>query len=182
MAGYRTQFTDQSPALTVRALTPDDAPAYRAVRLAGMADTPALFSTSAAAESKVAPDQMRQRLAHTRFQRMFGAFLDGELVGIAGYRREPIGLVHDTARIWGVYVLPAARRQGVARAMVAAALEHATGIPELATVTLAVAHDNPAARRLYLALGFSLQPMPDAADGMDRMAIRLPGRSAPQPG
>jgi ribosomal protein S18 acetylase RimI-like enzyme len=157
-------------------LTPDDAQAYRAVRLAGMVDMPHKFYTSHAEESNVPPDQMRQRLAHTRFQRMFGAFHDGELVGIAGYRREPIGLVHDSARIWGVYVLPAARRQGAARAMVEAVLEHATAIAELRTVTLAVASDNLAAKKLYLDMGFAPLAAPEVSDGMDRMAIHLPGR------
>ena len=161
------------PAPTVRPLTPDDAPAYRMLRLAGIAESPGAFCTTQAAESAVPLAQMAQRLRSTPHQIMFGTFEDGRLIAIAGLRREPIADVHDKASLWGVYVTPPARGRGVARQLVQAAIAHACGVPELARVRLAVAQDNHAALSLYLGCGFVLAGEAASA-GMLQMQYMLP--------
>ena len=161
------------PAPTVRPLTPDDAPAYRMLRLAGIAESPGASCTTQAAESAVPRAQMAQRLRSTPHQIMFGTFEDGRLIAIAGLRREPIAVVHDKASLWGVYVAPPARGRGVARQLVQAAIAHACGVPELARVRLAVAQDNHAALSLYLGCGFTLADGP-AAEGMLPLQLLLP--------
>ena len=140
----------------IRALTPSDVDDYRALRLSGMLAFPELFSTSHAEEQAVPLIRLQQRLLHTRHQRVFGAVGDDGLLGIACLRREQIAVVHDHARIWGVYVAPEARRAGVARALMAATLAYAHSVPELARVSLMVGEDNGAARTLYGQLGFRL--------------------------
>lgn len=144
------------PIHPVRPLTPDDAPAYRALRLAGIAELPAAFCTTYALESSLPLAQMHQRLQPTPLQRIFGIFDDTRLIAMAGLRREPIAVVHDKASLWGVYVAPHARGQGLGRQLVHAAIAHACAIPELASVRLAVAQDNQAALTLYLDCGFVL--------------------------
>ena len=161
------------PSFSIRPLTPGDAAAYRALRLAGIAELPAGFCTTLAAESAVPLAQMAQRLHATAHQIMFGTFADAQLTGIAGLRREPIAVVHDKASLWGVYVAPAARGHGAGRQLVQAALAHACGIPELARVRLAVAQDNHAALTLYLGCGFVLADA-SASDGMLQMQCILP--------
>lgn len=161
------------PAPTVRPLTPDDAPAYRMLRLAGIAESPGAFCTTQAAESAVPLAQMAQRLRSTPHQIMFGTFEDGRLIAIAGLRREPIAVVHDKASLWGVYVAPPVRGRGVARQLVQAAIAHACGVPELARVRLAVAQDNHAALSLYLGCGFVLADEAASA-GMLQMQYVLP--------
>lgn len=161
------------PVHPVRYLTPDDAPAYRALRLAGIAELPAAFCTSYALESSLPLAQMCQRLQPTPLQRIFGIFDDTQLIAMAGLRREPIAVVHDKASLWGVYVAPQARGQGLGRQLVQAAIKHACTIPELTTVRLAVAHDNQAALTLYLSCGFVLSG--EAQSGaMLQMQLLLP--------
>ena len=132
----------------VRPLTADDAPAYRALRLAGIAELPAAFCTTHALESSVPMAQMRQRLLPTSNQIIFGIFDDAQLIAMAGLRREAIAVVHDKASLWGVYVAPQARGSGAGRQLVRAAIAHACSIAELARVRLAVARDNHAALTL----------------------------------
>jgi len=162
----------------VRPLTPDDAPAYRALRLAGIAELPAAFCTTHALESGLPMAQMRQRLQPTSLQIIFGIFDDIQLVAMAGLRREAIAVVHDKAVLWGVYVAPKARGRGLGRQLVQATIEHACAIPELATVRLAVAHGNEAALALYLNCGFVLEVAAPQGD-MLQMQLLLPRPVAP---
>ena len=161
------------PAITIRPLAPDDVAAYRALRLAGIAELPATFCTTHAAESGLPLAQIAQRLHVTSHQIIFGAFDKEQLIAIAGLRREPIAVVHDRASLWGVYVAPQARGRGAGRQLVQAAIAHACAIPELGRVRLAVAQDNHAALTLYLACGFTLEDCP-ASDGMLPMQLWLP--------
>ena len=116
------------PAITVRPLTPDDASAYRALRLAGIAELPAAFCTTHAAESGLPLARIAERLRATSYQIIFGAFDKEQLIGIAGLRREPIAVVHDKASLWSVYVAPQARGRGAGRQLVQAAIAHACAI------------------------------------------------------
>ena len=161
------------PATTVRPLTPDDASAYRALRLAGIAELPAAFSTTHAVESGMPLAQIARRLRATPHQIIFGAFDREQLIAIAGLRREPIAVVHDKASLWGVYVAPQARGHGAGRQLVQAAIAHACAIPELARVRLAVAQHNHVALSLYLGCGFTLADGP-AAEGMLPLQLLLP--------
>ncbi|MCC7701959.1 GNAT family N-acetyltransferase [Janthinobacterium sp. GW460P] len=161
------------PATTVRPLMPDDASGYRALRLAGIAELPAAFCTTYAAESGLPLARIAERLRATPCQIIFGAFDGEQLIGIAGLRRELIAVVHDKASLWGVYVAPQARGRGAARQLVQAALAHACAIPELGRVRLAVAQDNHAALTLYLGCGFTLADGP-ASDGMLQLQLSLP--------
>ena len=141
--------------MNVRVLYPTDVGAYRALRLAAIEETPADFATTLSAESAIAPNRLQQRLVHTPFQRVFGAF-DGErLLGMACVKREPIAVTYDRAHVWGVYVLRAARGQGLGRALMDAALDYIESVPELTRVTLMVGVDNHAAKALYRTLGFA---------------------------
>lgn len=142
-------------ALSFRALLEADTGRYRALRLFALETEPAFFRTTYAEEAAVPLDHIRQRLLHTPHQRIIGAFDGEELVGLTGFKREPIALVHDHAFIWGVYVSPAARRRGAAAGMMAAVLNHAATIPELHRLTLRVHPHNRAARALYRRLGFT---------------------------
>lgn len=142
--------------LHFRALLPYDVDDYRALRLSAMQAEPDSFRTTYAEEAAQPLIRLQQRLLHTRHQRIFGAWAGRELVGIVGLKREPIAVTHERALIWGLYVAPAARRGGVARGLMDAALQHAGGMEQLRRLTLCVHRDNAAAQSLYRQLGFTL--------------------------
>jgi ribosomal protein S18 acetylase RimI-like enzyme len=92
---------------------------------------------------------------------LFGAFLDGELVGTAGltHQREAVG------RLRRVYILPRCRRHGIGEALTRKVLEFA----RLHCREVVLLTENPAAALLYERLGF----ISEAADGPDRASHRL---------
>ena len=83
-----------------------------------------------------------------------GAFLDGSLVGMATFIRETGLKERHKGRIYAVYVTAAARRRGVARALLSAILETVNKDSSLEQLLLAVATTQKAAKQLYLDLGF----------------------------
>jgi ribosomal protein S18 acetylase RimI-like enzyme len=88
------------------------------------------------------------------------------MVGQAGFFRYEGRKERHKGRIWGVYVTPAARGQGVARAMLTLVLQRARSYPGLEQVTLSVSVQQEAARRLYHSLGFEVY-------GYERHALKV---------
>ena len=81
---------------------------------------------------------------------LFGAGLDRVLVGVCGLNVDPYAGDPRVGRVRHLYVLTAHRRLGVGRQLVGAVVAAAPG--PFATLRLSTA--NPAAARLYEALGF----------------------------
>jgi GNAT superfamily N-acetyltransferase len=65
--------------------------------------------------------RMQARSHMTASQVAFGAFIDTKLVGIAGLRREVLEPVRHKAMLWGVFVSPDWRREGLARRLLSQA-------------------------------------------------------------
>jgi RimJ/RimL family protein N-acetyltransferase len=86
---------------------------------------------------------------------LFGAFMDGTLIGSTGLHREEGAKDRHKAMIWGVYAAPEARGRGVGRALMEAAIARARATPGIERLILAVATHNTAARALYVSLGFT---------------------------
>jgi len=140
--------------MRIRLLTRDDAAAYRELRLASLRDHPEAFTTDASEEESLPLEEFQKRAAGDDSTFVFGA-LDGErLVGIATLVRPTKIRQRFRAMIAGMYVSPPHRRQGVARALIEAAIERARTLPELEEVCLCVTCGNDSARRLYVACGF----------------------------
>lgn len=139
---------------TLRELAPADAPDFQRLRLQGLLESPSAFSSSHEEECDRPFDEVARRLAADADGCVFGGFVDGWLVGLAGVRREHGRKLAHKAFIWGVYVAPAARGTGLARALLQAALARAAAMPGLRQVNLGVHASNEPARRLYESLGF----------------------------
>jgi RimJ/RimL family protein N-acetyltransferase len=159
---------ERVPTVVLRELGPDDVDAYRPLRLEALQETPSAFASSFEEESARDPATLRERLRAGPDQAVFGAFLDGRLVGTSAIFRLPRLKERHKAFLVGMYVAPAARRTGLGRALVAAVLERARTMPGLRQVLLGVEAGNAPARALYEAFGFE-------AFGYERDALVVDG-------
>ncbi len=138
----------------LRPLTQSDVNLFRDLRLRALREEPSAYITSADEFEKQSLEMVEQRLASTPENFVLGAFIDGQLVGIVGFRREPSTKVQHTADIWGMYVAPEVRRQGVGKALMFEAIDRARSLPGLDHILLGVVASQTAARQLYAALDF----------------------------
>lgn len=150
--------------ITVRRLTPDDAAAYQQLRLEALRESPSAFGASYEEECDLAAEAIAARLAPKADRGPFAAFHGAQPVGLVALGRENHLKLSHKAMIWGLYVTPAARGQGVGRALLQAALALASSVPQIRQVNLCVNASNAAAIRLYESLGF--QTFGHEADAM----------------
>lgn len=136
-----------------RPLHPDEWEAFQALRLRSIADMPEAIYPTYDEESSRSPEQVRARIAQTAHGVVFGAYQYGELIGIAGLRREALVQVAHKGVLWGVFVHPARRGGGIARRLLQALFDHArsAGVRQ---IHLSVNVENPRAAGLYRSMGF----------------------------
>lgn len=133
---------------------PTDAAAYRQVRLRALEEVPPAFGS----RSEDEPDLVRTaaKLAPGDDRCFFGAFQDGQLVGIVRLSRYESSNEKHRAYLGGLFVLSDFRGAGYGRALVRAALNRAVELPGIRRISLAVVTHQEAAIHLYQSLGFHL--------------------------
>ena len=134
----------------IRLLTPDEAPLYRDIRLEGLRQDPEAFSSTFERENAMPLSWFAERVVKGN---VFGAFVDGELLGVAGYWPQEGSKVRHKAGLWGMYVRPDARGSRLGERLIDAIVSHASSRVE--QLTLGVAEGNESARLLYRKTGFS---------------------------
>ncbi len=160
------------------ALLPTDAPAFRDFRLGALRNAPQAFGSTHEAESTKALSFFQERL-HTNT--VLAAHANGTIVGTAGLAANTGAREKHKGFIWGVFVAPRARGQGVANALLTALLAHADQHYE--QVVLTVTADNLPALTLYQHAGFEIYGREPRSlkDGKDYSDEILMIRFAPQP-
>ncbi|MBG9388928.1 GNAT family N-acetyltransferase [Caenimonas aquaedulcis] len=153
--------------MQIRRLGPDDAQAYRALRLRALKESPQAFTSSFGEEDKQPVEKSRARLAadNTMF---WGACEGAQLCGMVGLERETREKARHKATVVGMYVAPENAGAGVGRGLVDALLAHARDAG-LELLVLTVTEGNAAATRLYEAAGFR-------SFGIEPRAIKVDGR------
>lgn len=143
----------ESSEIIIRRLTPDDAEAFRRVRLRGLTDHPDAFtSTPADWDVPLAAYIERIQAGH-----VIGAFdpVDGTLLGhvfLPIHLATAVKTKHK-CELWSVYVVPEARGRNIAAAMIAEAIRVARA-HGFSWLKLQVGEHNQAARKTYEGLGF----------------------------
>jgi ribosomal protein S18 acetylase RimI-like enzyme len=138
--------------MQVRQLDENDAAQFWALRLQGFRDEPESFGSSY-------EEQAGRPLAEVGREMTDGALVLGalspRLMGIVGLRREERVKRRHRASLWGLYVSPEARRQGVGRALLGEILRRARA-EGLEQILLTVMAHNQGAIALYRSFGFQI--------------------------
>jgi ribosomal protein S18 acetylase RimI-like enzyme len=127
-------------------LTESDWQVFARVRLQALTDSLGADDPQYRQESTFTAAQWRRRL---RDHAQFAALIGNRPVGLIGAQPDV-----DTVYLYSLWLDPAARGRGLARPLVAAAVDWARG-RKARTVTLRVAADNELARGVYESLGFT---------------------------
>lgn len=156
--------------VTVRALGGEDWQAYRRIRLEALRDAPEAFASSYEEEKDY--DEAFWRLRMSRSTRLV-AELDGRAVGIASVGQAS---EDDVAELFGMWVAPEQRGQGVAWQLTQHAAQHARTQGRRA-LRLWVSTDNGRAVAFFSSAGFrpadERRPMTNDAD-VEELAMVLP--------
>lgn len=137
----------------IRRLTPAETHDVVALREEMLAAEPLAFLAGPETDRGSDPEQVRATLAGGPDIVMFGTFTD-ELVGMMGLNRARHAKAAHKMELFGMYVRPEARGRGLARRLLAAAIEHARGVDGVTQINLGVTETSAAACRLYAAMGF----------------------------
>ena len=139
--------------MEIRQLNAEDAALYKTLRLEALQHHPESFGSDYEAEKDRPIEQYAKRFESEQTS-TFGAFHEGELVGVVTIVcLEPVKMRHR-ANLFAMYVTPRARKQHVGRQLVQKALHVLQMRPHIEQVHLSVVRTNEAAKALYRSLGF----------------------------
>jgi ribosomal protein S18 acetylase RimI-like enzyme len=136
---------------------PESIEAYRVLRLRGLREHPESFGETPESFEAKSNQQIVERVeAQKRIGGVILAAISsaGVLIGTVGLAINEAEKSRHRGTLWGMYVVPEARNQGVARALINELLIRAERISELEQIHLAVVTTNQSAYRLYQGMGF----------------------------
>lgn len=129
------------------------------LRLRALREHPEAFGEPYADAARLSLDEVRSRVTDFWLQgdnRVFVAeTADGRFVGMLGVARKTGERDRHRAFVWGIYVAPEARSQGLAGRLLDAAIEWCRSLDGALQMHLSVAATNAPAIRVYRKAGFT---------------------------
>jgi len=153
-----------------RILSADDASVYKPVRYRALSEEKNAFSFPPDVFAKMSDEELKQRLTPDEDHFLVGAFADdGTMVGHAGLFRDAQPKLWNKASIFGTYVAPEWRGQGIARGLMVYLISQSNRLPDLRQVQLCVVETQIPAKTLYESLGFVVY-------GLEKEALFVDGQ------
>ena len=149
-------------------LSAANAPQYKALMLHAYEFAADAFTSTPEERAREPDAWWVKRIADPQAMTIaFGAFAGSELIGTVALEFSAKPKTRHKALVVGMYVMPAWRNNGLARALLQAAIHHCTARGDIALLQLEVTEGNDPAEKLYGALGF-------AQYGIEPMAVLTP--------
>lgn len=156
--------------MQIRRLQLTDAPLYRAFRLRGLREHPDAFTSSFEEENLRPLADTEMRLAAAGSEKLWGAYVNGELAGMVGLSFEARIKNRHKACLVGLYVASEFSGRGLGRALVDAVLTEASAC-SVELLVLTVTDSNQSACALYTRAGFSAFGIEPDAIRVDRISF-----------
>ncbi|MCS6965445.1 MAG: GNAT family N-acetyltransferase [Candidatus Kapabacteria bacterium] len=142
----------------IRPLTEQDFEQFTRLQQEALRLAPEAFGSdydSYQALSLLDKEQQFEALLHYPYNYLLGVFVEGKLVGMAGFSCEHTKpKLRHKGRIWGMYITPEYRGRGLGEQLLRRLLTAAKEDSRCEQALLSVATTNQAAYGLYLKMGF----------------------------
>ncbi|RXJ04242.1 GNAT family N-acetyltransferase [Anaerobacillus alkaliphilus] len=141
--------------MDIRLLVQKDAEAYKRLRLEALQTDQEAFAATYEEEVDN-PVELYEERFRSEYSFHYGAFINGELVGVVSLVQETKLKFKHRANIYAMYVSPSVRGQGVGKQLLTQAITKAEELEDVEQLYLAVVTENTSARHLYQSLGFEV--------------------------
>ena len=141
--------------MEIRFLTSADSDEWSRLRLQALHGDPEAFSSSVEEHQALTRAEIDRRVGSEHSDSFVaGAFDQNRLIGMAGFFRVKGPKLRHKGMIWGVYVDPAWRGQGLGRKLLETVLDRAKAVAGIERLLISVTSSQTVAARLYRSLGF----------------------------
>jgi len=155
--------------MNIRMLTDKDAVQYQTLRLRALKVNPEAFGSTFEREAKFTQQMVEERIRPTEERFVLGGFDNQNLlVGIVTFMREASLKTAHKGNIYGMFVAPETRGQGLAKQLIQELIKKAKQFNGLEQINLTVVSNNLPAKKLYSSLGFETY-------GVERNALKFDG-------
>jgi ribosomal protein S18 acetylase RimI-like enzyme len=138
----------------IRKLTIQDVEAFISLRAEGLENTPEAFGESLKEFNQKSLESIKSTFPNSNTNFIVGMFDEQKLVGVVGFFQNRSEKMKHKAGIWGMYVTPSYRKQGIGRKLMEFAIKKGKETDEVKQIALGVVTTNIAAKVLYESLGF----------------------------
>lgn len=139
----------------IKNIKEEQAEAFWKIRLESLKVSPEAFGTSYEDSIATPISEVVKKIKNEQDEYILGAFTeDGQIVGIAGFRKGQGMKFKHKGMVWGVYVSPEYRGKGIGKSLMVEVLNRGKDVEELKQINLSVITVNRSAVELYKKLGF----------------------------
>lgn len=137
--------------IMIRQLNANDVDDFRTIRLSALKNSPEMFGSSYAVEATKPLNVFAEVISKYT---IFAAYSQQKIIGVLILDLENDSKNKPQAQLYGFFVEPAFRGQGIATQLLQAVIQY--GQPYVEKITLSVMTSNIPAIRLYQKLGFKI--------------------------
>ena len=143
--------------MNIRILNKSDAQVYQETRLKALKNNPEAFGSTYEREVEFSIETIEKRLEPAQDKFVLGAFDNhGVLVGMVTFKRENGLKISHKGNIFGMYVVPEAREQGLGKSLMVELIHRVKSCEGMEQINLTVVSKNDSAKKLYKSLGFEV--------------------------
>lgn len=139
---------------SIRKLDEDDWPIFKEIRLKALATDPFVFGSTLSAESKRSDDQWREFLRSPKYG-VFALFANEVPKGITGIVVDRNDPEERTALLWGSWLSPDVRGNGLSRMLYESRIDWAKAHPTIERIVVSHRASNTLSKFANQAFGFS---------------------------